>query len=383
MVARGSGGRELTRRTRLIAVHRWVSLVAALLWSVQALSGLFAVFHWEIDDATIAGAERAVDFAALERRARELAAAEPGLAIGSIWTSAGSANRFDIYLDAAADLPGKVVRVDGAGSVLRIRTDGEPWTNGGWVERLVVLHQSLSGGDAGRWIVGGSGLLLLANLVAGARLAWPRSGQWRRALLPAALPAGAPRLYAWHRALGLWALAPAACLIGAGVLLAFDSAAERLLAVPTPTPPALVMPAGAVPAVDLAESVRIALARFPGAVVSGISFPTAAEAWWGLRLRQPGELRRAYGKTRVHVSALDGTVGAQLDALHAPPARRFLDSLFSFHSGEIGGLPGRLATTGVGLWLAAMNFLGLRLWWVRRGPRGGRPQRPEGRSAAG
>lgn len=353
----------------LLRAHRWASLVAALLWSLQALTGLFAVFHWEIDDAFVPGAPGDADFSAIGRRATELASSGQGLTVDSIWTSAGAANRFDIHLSAVPPAPDRVVRIDGGGHVLRVRMDGERRTNGGWVETLVVLHQSLLAGDAGRWIVGASGLLLLANLVAGALLAWPRAGQWRRTLLPRSALAGAPRRFVRHRALGLWALLPAACLVGAGVLLAFDSATERLVAAPLTAPPALAMPAGFAPQIDLATAVAVARSRYPGAAVSGVGFPSPDSAWWAIRLRQPDELRRAYGKTRVYVSALDGSVGAELDPLAAPMGRRLVDSLFSFHTGEIAGLAGRFAAFAVGVWLLAMAFSGFRLWWVRRRPR--------------
>ena len=368
----------MNRRAGLVRAHRWASLVAALLWSVQASTGIFAVFHWELDDATVAGEARALDLEAIERRAMALAAPGQGLSVDSIWTSAGAANRFDIFLDAQPPAKGQVVRVDGTGNILRVRADGERRTNGGWVETLVVLHQSLLAGDAGRWIIGGSGILLLANIVAGALLAWPRAGQWRRALLPRAAPAGAPRLYAWHRAIGLWAMLPAACVVCAGVLLAFEATTEQIVAASAVEPPALLLPAGTAPRVGLAESVRTALARYPGAIVSGIGFPSAESAWWAVRLRQPGEWRRAYGKTRVFVSALDGSVGADFDALAAPPGRRFVDSLFSFHTGEIAGRTGRLGALAVGVWLLAMTLLGCRLWWERRRPR----RQPEPRAPA-
>jgi len=367
-----------TSRAVLLRAHRWASLVAALFWSLQALTGLFAVFHWEIDDAFVAGEPSGLDFSAIGRRAAELAGSGQGLTVDSIWTSAGAMNRFDIFLSAVPPALDKVVRIDGGGHVLRVRMADERRTNGGWVGTLVVLHQSLLAGDRGRWIVGASGLLLLANLVAGALLAWPRAGQWRRTLLPGSAPAGAPRWFAWHRALGLWMLLPAAGLVGAGVLLAFESATERLVAAPLTAPPALAMPAGLTPPVDLAAAVAVARSRFPGAAVSGIGFPSPDSAWWAIRLRQPGELRRAYGKTRVFVSALDGGIGAELDALAAPMGRRFVDSLFSFHTGEIAGVTGRLGALAVGVWLLAMAASGCRLWWVRRRPR----KQPEFRSPA-
>ena len=95
----------MNRRAGLVRAHRWASLVAALLWSVQASTGIFAVFHWELDDATVAGEARTLDLEAIERRAMALAAPGQGLAVDSIWTSAGAANRFDIFLDAQPPAP--------------------------------------------------------------------------------------------------------------------------------------------------------------------------------------------------------------------------------------------------------------------------------------
>ena len=353
-------------RSALVVGHRWLSLAAATFWLLQAATGLFAVFHWELDDATVAGEPRALDLEALERRAAELAAGAPGRRIDAIWSSAGVADRFDIFLVATPPDRDRVVRVDGAGSVLRTRLAGERIAHGGLVDSLVLLHQSLLAGDTGRTIVGVSGCLLLSNLLLGALLAWPRAGTWRRALRPVATGAGAAKLYSWHRALGLWAMLPAACLVTAGVLLAFEDGTDRLVHPAPVDPPALAMPAGDQPSTGMAEAGRRALARYPGAALSGIGFPSPDSAWWAIRLRQPGELRRAYGKTRVYVSALDGAIGADFDALAAPPARRFVDSLFAFHTGEMGGLAGRLAVLGIGLWLLTMNVLGIRLWWARR-----------------
>ncbi len=353
-------------RPGIVLVHRWASLLAALFWLVQAATGTFAVFHWEIDDATVAGDLRPLDLGAIERRVAELAAPGSGRRVDSIWSTAGAPNRFDIFLEATPPDRSRVVRVDGAGVVLRTRADGERIAAGGLADSLVRLHQSLLAGDPGKWVVGASGLLLLCNFVLGAVVAWPRRGQWRRALAPARASAGAARFYAWHRALGLWAMAPAACLVAAGVLLALEGATERVIGPAAVDPPALSMPAGSAPRIGIAAAARLALARYPGAALSGIGFPTPDSAWWAIRLRQPGELRRAYGKTRVYVSAADGETVVEFDALRAPAGRRFVDSLFSFHTGEMAGLPGRLAVAGIGIWLATMNLLGLALWSARR-----------------
>lgn len=356
----------MTLRAAFVLVHRRASLFAALFWLLQSATGIFSVFHWEIDDATVAGASRELDLDAIERRVAALTPPDSGLRVDSIWSTAAAANRFDVFLVGEPPAAGRVVRIDGAGNVLRSREDGVRFADGGWVDTLVVLHQSLHAGAVGKWIVGASGLLLLANIVLGAILAWPRAGQWMRALRPGGKPPGPARLYSWHRALGLWMMLPAACLVAAGVLLAFEGATERLIGPAPVDPPPLALPAGAAPRPGMAGAAQAALARYPGAALSGIGYPSADSAWWAIRLRQPGELRRAYGKTRVYVSAVDGSTVVDFDALATPAGRRFVDSLFSFHTGEMAGRAGRLLAVSIGIWLAAMNLLGLALWSARR-----------------
>ncbi len=63
---------------------------------------------------------------------------------------------------------------------------------------------------------------------------------------------------------------------------------------------------------------------------------------------------------------MDGRIIAEFDALKAPPARRFVDSLFAVHTGEIGGTAGRIIVLAIGAWLAVMIILGAALWMARR-----------------
>ena len=80
-------------------------------------------------------------------------------------------------------------------------------------------------------------MLLLSNLTLGIIAAWPRTGQWKRALRPRRSKARVAELYSWHRALGLWAAVPALCLVSAGVLLAFESTTEQLFHAEQDGPP--------------------------------------------------------------------------------------------------------------------------------------------------
>ena len=198
----------MTVRSAVVTTHRWMGLIAAALWLLQAATGVMIVFHWEIDDAITRGAHQATDWSAIEQRVR-------GFKPDSMWTTAGVRDRYDVFAS------NRVIRIDGAGNVLRVRRDDEKFSSGGIVDTIVVLHQSLLAGDTGKLIVGTSGALLLSNMVLGLIAAWPRRKQWKRALTPLRSGSRIARLYSWHRALGLWLAILAMCFISAGMTLAF------------------------------------------------------------------------------------------------------------------------------------------------------------------
>lgn len=360
----------MTLRRLVVGAHRSASIAAALFWIVQSVTGIIAVFHWEIDDATVAGEHRPTDLEAIERRIEALVQPASGDRVDSIWTTAGAPDRYDVYIDSTG-ARGRVVRVDGAGNVLRTRTEGERSSAGGAIDGVVEMHHSLLAGEGGHWIVGASGVLLLSNLMLGAIAGWPRRRQWRAALLPAQKGSALARLYAAHRALGLWLAIPAIFLVSAGALLAFDDRLERLLGAGPVRPVVDARPGTA--RVGLADAAATAAGRYPGAVIAGIGFPSEESAVWSVTLRQEGELRQPYGRTRVFVSAVDGTIVGTFDPLTAAPADRFVSALFALHTGQFAGVVGRVAAIAIGIWLMAMIAIGLALW----------RQRKRGRAATG
>jgi uncharacterized iron-regulated membrane protein len=235
------------------------------------------------------------------------------------------------------------------------------------------MHQTFFAGERGKVFLGCSALVLLTNLILGLKLAWPRRGEWRRALVPSAAHPRVAKVFAWHRACGLWLALPAFVLIAAGMLLAFEDPLDDFLGTSAP-PAALAQVASAqVKSLTTAliapgQALQVAQSRFPLAKLASLRMPSEGSPWYRVRVLQPGEPARVYGSTAVYVSAEDGRLLAVDDAFKAPLRQRFVDMLYPIHTGEIAGLPGRLLVMAFSLWLLTMLALGITLWAGRRKP---------------
>lgn len=357
-----------TMKRQLIAIHRWLGLGFALFWLLQAVSGVILVFHWELDDWFLPGEARAMDAAALDRRVARLQADYPEATVTSIWVSGGTAGRYDIYLDQPGEGP-EIVRVAGDGAVLRARETGQMVANGGFYDTLVRFHQSLLAGSTGEWLIGISGILLLSNLVLGLKLAWAAKGQWKLALSPPSRGGAVARLRGWHRALGLWLAPLALVLVSCGVALVFYEGLENVLDMEAPAPKGSAVQRGE--PVSPGEAITVATGQFAGSVFSGMNFPAPTQPYYTVRVLHPDEWRRVYGKSAVLVAATGGEILARYDATRAPIGQRLLENAFALHTGEAGGIVGRIAVLVLGCWLAAMVILGVAMW-LRRRSRGSR-----------
>ncbi|MDB5708142.1 MAG: PepSY protein [Sphingomonas bacterium] len=345
-------------RARLVKTHRLLGLAAALFWLVQAVTGTLIVFHWEVDDALLGQQTVPANPQAIQARLAVLAPPGSGAKIISVWASAGAANRYDVKIDDP-QLGKQVVRIAGDGSVLRARRASERST----IDQIVALHQTLLLGDAGKWITGISGMLLLSNLLLGLATGWPGKIPWRRAIVPIRSGGLTARVYSWHRALGLIGAVPAMLLVGVGVSLAFEDGTARLVgAVPIdmPSHPGLS-------SIGFAAAVEAAERAIPGSTFTAVAaMPSAEDATYRIRLLAPHEWRRAYGTSIVYVDAANGRIRGAYPADTLPLANRFMNGLYAVHTGEISGVIGRLLVFSTGLWLASMTILGVMLWARKR-----------------
>ncbi|MBY0512159.1 MAG: PepSY domain-containing protein [Rhodospirillaceae bacterium] len=345
-------------KRRLITVHRWVSLAMLLFWLSQAGSGAALIFHWELNDALIetSAAAMPAEAAALGAAIEALpAAAGEGWIFSSLWASGGTPGRFDINIENAGTDRSETIRVTGNGTVLRRLQDGM------WIDEIVNFHHNFLAGEMGSTIVGVSGLLLASNIILGVLLAWPGMTGLRRALAPAPAATAPARTFGRHRALGLIVAVPALLFVSCGVLMVFEDSVRGFLG---GEPPALTAPAGP-GTMKPAEILGVALARFPDAALAAFLPPDEDTPYYVVRLRQPGELRRAFGKTTLEISG-SGDILRVYEPGQGPWTRTLADNFYPLHTGEAGGLFGRLVAMATGLGLLTVIWFGLRLWWLRR-----------------
>lgn len=90
----------------------------SIFWLLQAITGILIVFHWEIADRTISAIHRPTDLGAIERRIEALVPPGSGGKVTTIWTPAGLADRYTIYLEDK-DGESRKVRIAGDGTILK------------------------------------------------------------------------------------------------------------------------------------------------------------------------------------------------------------------------------------------------------------------------
>ena len=339
-------------------IHKWLSLVFLTVWILQAASGLMIAFRADIDDFLLRQKPTKTDNAAIAATIDDMLA--NGDDISSVWFSGGRDGQYDAYLER--DGESRTVRIDGVGNRVRDRSDSNLFSDGAVFETATQFHKTLLLGSVGYTFLTISGLLLVSNIAMGLTIGWSR----RKRLTAFAQAPNAPKpasLSGWHWRVGFWGALPASVVILSGTALAQADVIANWLGV-TQNAPAITDPART-PHVPLEHVLDTALKQYPGSTLTAISLPSENRPWYQIRVNAPGEMPRLYGATRVFVG-LDGKVLLEHDAANSAANERITEALYPLHTGQIGGLPGRLLNFATGIWLLVMITLGIQLWLARR-----------------
>jgi len=235
---------------------------------------------------------------------------------------------------------------------------------------LFHLHRYLLAGEGGKTLIGVSGMLLFITSLLGLALWWPKmtwSSLWK-SLTVRGTATSRQFNYSFHRSAGFF-MTPVLAVLG------FSGMAMNL--------PDLVRPAvGAVATLEardklanspaegrklasITDVMASAQRALPEGRISRVTMGTA-KVPYELRMRQPGEVRKGDGNTRISIDAYSAEILRIRNPLTAPSGETFFNWQYPLHTGEAFGLPGRILISVSGLAPFLFMLTGLVLWLGRR-----------------
>ena len=242
----------------------------------------------------------------------------------------------------------------------------EPW--GGYLMSwLYELHMALLAGEIGSQIVGWSGFAMLALLVSGIVVWWPR-GSWRKALAFKRNAVPIRRLRDLHKLSGVWSMALLFILVGTGALLALPTVKTQLLSAAITTPDKLPDPQStASRGQQIAVSKALAAAHHavPGARLAFIDVPGVGSKPFRMRVQLPGDPHSRFPSSFIFVDQYSGAVLAVHDVRRGNAATTTAKWIRVLHDGSVAGLSTRILAVILGLVPLGLFMTGL-LHWRRR-----------------
>ncbi len=355
---------SLTRaKPKLLAIHRWLALIAGIFVISQGLSGTVSAFRYELTRALHPGAMPVAPQAVQPRLAAVIKAAQkelPGAKAARIDYPRAPGDAYIVRL-TARDGTASIVTVDQAGHVTRA---GNLWA---WpVEAAYAIHENLFSGEAGERGVGFIGLAVLVLAVSGLLYWWP-AARFGRILANTIKPQLAKGRVTreLHRAMGVLFALYLIMVAALGLAMAWSPWVQPLIGtvlpftVQRPKPPAACKPVPA--AID--QSVAMAMALRPGEPVKSVRLQARGRIV-AVYFRAPAAINPR-ATDHVWLSACGNFVLATDDKAHRGPGDTLYEWLLPIHSGEWLGLFGRLLSWSAALALVVMGTSGYVLWVLR------------------
>lgn len=342
-------------RAANVVLHRWLGLVAGVLFVLLGLSGSLLVFGPEllaVQHPALAGPPPAAwEASRTTVLSRTLEAHPPGH-VTLVRFPGHPLGVYEVYLaddrqEYRHALSGEVLHERTAlGDVLMVARD---------------FHTHLLAGEIGELTLGWLGLVLLVLLASGLWMWWPRQGMWRASLSYPMVRFPGPLLYWWHSTSGALAFLLLGFLSLTGAAIVFYAISQSLLTGlfggQPPDFPSRV-------AAHAETRWPLVLQRLDATLPEGrtVFFYPPAEAGEPLVFRKqlPGEL---HPNGRSHV-LLDGwgELAAAYDASAAEWGIRATDSIYPLHAGRAGARWWQWTVAIAGLVPLALFATGFVMW---------------------
>lgn len=230
------------------------------------------------------------------------------------------------------------------------------------------LHTSLLIGDVGLWAVVGSTIVLLALLLTGYVLWWPRTKRESKRSFTVQWRAGWKRfVYDAHNVFGFYASGYLILMALTGVLLSFPILARgvyRLTGTERPAePPRSALVADGATPITLGEAVRAAEAAVAAGETVVLSIPARPRQAIRVGLLVAGSGNR--NQNAVFVDQFSGAVLRVDRPEDRSTVTRTLALTFPIHSGNLFGLPTQVAAFVVSMVGGILPLTGFLIWYPR------------------
>lgn len=359
-------------RPQLGTAHRWLGLTAGLLLMLNALTGALMLGVRPLDrllNAPLFSVQLRPEPMRLEAVRQRLRADHGEEAVLTIRPPRVPGESVIAYVRSPA-WEGQAFFDPYTGGLLGARGDHE-----GFANFLFELHASLLAGDRGQMLLAFNAATMLAMLVTGLLLWWPRS--WRGAF-SVNLRRGLPRgVFDLHRVAGALLGAWVMVCVATGAWMAWRPISQWVTQVSGQKPlvaPSLVS-AYVERAATVDEMVANAATALPGGIVGYVVLPGKPLAAVRIRKKLDDD-PHPNGLSSVWLHPQTGTPlrvdrWTQLDI-----GSQAYAWIYPLHAGKLGGALGVVATAAGGLLLVGFGLSGTWLWWLRRKTRSRSQKRP-------
>lgn len=235
-------------------------------------------------------------------------------------------------------------------------------TEAGWMDTVEHLHRTLTLGSIGRYVVGGSTIILVLLLVSGLYLWLPMwRGTFRRWIQRGTA-------LGWHNAVGAVTL-PLLLIMGVtGLTLTFaPTFMEGVFAITgspeLPDASSVTKQADTI-SVSLADAVTVGQTAHPGTVVTAVQ-QGGTSAPHEVHLARPHSAN-PHGWIRLWVDPHSGEILQTVDTYAHSVGSIYKQTWWQWHTGAFFGLSGRILWALACLMLPLLAVTGAYRWWKKR-----------------
>jgi uncharacterized iron-regulated membrane protein len=351
-------------RNSVLWMHKWLALLAGIVWGIAALTGGILIYGREIDRAFNGfrfGASR--DTLPPGGLDRALAANFPNETVSSlVWLHEDNVVRLTVRGEAGAR---REFMDGGTGAVL---TDMRPRRE--VIELVNRLHTDVFARTPGYWLVTLASAAAVLSMITGLYLWWPGIRSFFNGFR-VRLKRGAYVLNLdLHQMLGAVTVALLLIMTGTGVLMGVPGVSTRLarwlLPEGPPAAPAVVAPTpdpsfqGPAPGIEALVS---AAEQAAGGRIASLAFRDDAPGLVEVRVQPPGELAE---QVRVTLARADGRVLDVFDVSDWDRDSRFGLVISRWHTARFAHPVVRAAFAAACFLGVVILLTGLVVWWIKR-----------------